>query len=178
VGFSVKDRRVGFPRSYLEQAPGGAILKIDSDGILHIKPPGRIPRQVATSTSNSDGDPFVRTDDKVEISGDRVIFLGRASGLINVGGLKVLPEEVEIVLLSHPSVAYASVRGKRNSISGQLVEADVGLRAGVAPNGVVAELRAFCSQRLPPYKVPALIRVVSVMGPLTAAGKQERTRPL
>ena len=58
---------------------------------------------------------------------DRVLFRGREDGVINVGGDKVYPEEVENVLLKHPLVAAARVYAKPNPITGFLVAADVTL---------------------------------------------------
>ena len=63
----------------------------------------------------------------MEIKKDRVLFRGREDGVINVGGNKVFPEEVESVLLKHPLVAAARAYAKSNPITGFLVAADVTL---------------------------------------------------
>ena len=70
---------------------------------------------------------WVDTGDSVEIKEDRVLFRGREDGVINVGGDKVYPEEIENVLLKHPIVAAAKVYAKSSPITGSLVAADVTL---------------------------------------------------
>jgi acyl-CoA synthetase (AMP-forming)/AMP-acid ligase II len=126
-----------------------------------------------TPLAHSDG--FVTTGDRVRIDNDRVYFLGRESGAINVGGNKVQPEKVESVLLCHPAVAMASVAAKRSGITGSLVEARVILHPNPATPGVtVAELREWCSSRLDRFEVPALIRIVTDLE-LNASGKLSRS---
>lgn len=87
----------------------------------------------------------------------RFRFAGRARDWINVGGNKVNPHEVEAVLAEHPSVLTSRVFGRPNVVLGQLICAEVVAR-GEAPTE--AELRAFATQRLQPFKVPRLIRFV------------------
>ena len=69
----------------------------------------------------------------VELRGDRYIFAGRRGGIINIGGLKVHPEEVEAVINRHPRVRMSLVRPKRSPITGAIVIADVVLNRGRAP---------------------------------------------
>ena len=87
-------------------------------------------------------------------------FLGRDSELINVGGQKVFPAEVEAVLLESELVEEAVVYGQRHPITGKIVCADVQLRG----NGDEAEARRaikrFCGERLEPFKVPVKIQFV------------------
>ena len=72
-----------------------------------------------------DADGFVDTGDMVELRGDRYYFVGRRDGIINVGGLKVHPEEVEAVINAHPGVQMSLVKARRNPITGAVVVADV-----------------------------------------------------
>ena len=92
VGFSVKDGKAGFPASYLDLAPGGTKLKI-AEGCLWLRPATGAPPKSAEI--EVDGEGYVRSGDMIEQSGDRLLFLGRESGLINVGGVKFYPETVE-----------------------------------------------------------------------------------
>src|SRR6516165_8966857 len=71
----------------------------------------------------------VESGDIVGRRGDRENSLGRRGGIINVGGLKVHPEEVEAVINRHPAVRMSSVRSRRNPITGSIVVADVVLKA-------------------------------------------------
>ena len=58
--------------------------------------------QAAAALTDADG--FVDTGDMVELRGDRYYFVGRRGGIINIGGLKVHPEEIEAVINRHPAV--------------------------------------------------------------------------
>ena len=161
VGFSVSDGEAGFPASYLHGGLPGVGLRINAEGVLEIRSAATGRRYLGETDSFVGDDGFVNTGDRVRIEGDRVYFLGRVSGTINVGGNKVTPEEVEQVLLAHPAVALASVGAKRSGVTGALVTAHVVLReVGADPKGVAAELRAWCAVRLERHKVPALIHIV------------------
>ena len=69
----------------------------------------------------------------VELRGDRYHFVGRRGGVINVGGLKVHPEEIEAVINRHPAVRMSLVRGRRNPITGAIVVAEVVLQRPARP---------------------------------------------
>jgi len=175
VAFTVKDGAAGFPRHYLQSAPGKADVRVSDDGFLLLRPHSTPPRRLgdgsACNAFNPDG--FIRTEDRVEVIGDRVYFLGRAAGAINVGGLKVFPEEVEQVLLAHPAVLAAKVFGKRSSLTGQLVVAEISASEIARPN-LAKEIRDFCATKLPAYKVPAFVTLVPTIA-ISSAGKLERT---
>jgi len=82
-----------------------------------------------------DPDGFVDTGDVLELRDGRYYFQGRRDGVINVGGLKVHPEEVEAVLNRHPQVRLSLVKTKKNPITGALVVADVLLKDPATPEG-------------------------------------------
>ena len=86
----------------------------------------------------TDPDGFVDTGDMVELHGDRYVFAGRRGGIINIGGLKVHPEEVEAVINRHPQVRMSLVRRKASPITGSVVIADVVLKS--AADGAAGEL--------------------------------------
>ncbi len=114
-------------------------------------------------------DGWFRTGDIGVIDNDGYLALtGRIKDLINRGGEKISPEEVEAVLLEHPAVAEAAVFGVPDPKYGEVVWAAVVLR-GVA---TTQELKAFCSTHLADFKVPNLIRIVSAL-PKDAIGKVE-----
>jgi acyl-coenzyme A synthetase/AMP-(fatty) acid ligase len=128
----------------------------------------------------SDPQGFVDTRDMVELRGARYHFVGRRDGIINVGGLKVHPEEVEAVINRHPDVRMSLVRSRRNPITGEIVVADVLLRT--QPTGESAASRAAelkreimqsCRVYLAEHKVPASIRFVSALD-VSGAGKLAR----
>ena len=83
-----------------------------------------------------DTDGFVDTGDMVELRGQRCFFAGRRDGVINVGGLKVYPEEIEAVIHRHPQVKMALVGKQQSPITGALVVAEVVLREAPDANDV------------------------------------------
>ena len=124
----------------------------------------------------TDADGFIDTGDLVEERGERCYFVGRRGGIINVGGLKVHPEEVEAVINRHPAVRMSLVRSKRSPITGSLVVADVVLSGEDEPAGAAlrkGEILKMCQDNLAAHKVPAMIRVVPALG-VAAAGKLAR----
>lgn len=104
---------------------------------------------------------FFNTQDAVEVDGDYVRILGRASEIINVAGEKVYPSEVEDVLLEFPSIADATVSGRPSHVTGMVVKAVVKLHGeeDVDEKAFVREVRAHCRRRLEPYKVPVVIEI-------------------
>ena len=109
----------------------------------------------------------------MERRGDRLFFLGRRGGIINVGGAKVHPEEVEAALNAHAAVRASRVFARKNPITGALVVADVVLREEHVHEGLEREILAACRARLPPHMTPARLRFVTEL-PITGAGKLAR----
>jgi len=174
VGFSVSDRRAGFPAAYLSEPPQGIALKI-ADGRLLIRNTDVAGQYVGREESFRDEEGFVDTGDRVEIRGDRVFFLGRDSGVINVGGEKVHPEYVESRLREHPDVAAVRVFGQANPITGALVMAEVVTHTEHPDHKAwQAELRAWCRERLTRTETPAMFRRVDHLA-VTGAGKLARS---
>jgi O-succinylbenzoic acid--CoA ligase len=102
----------------------------------------------------------------------RLAIVGRKSDTIVTGGENVAPAEVEAVLLEHPAVADAGVFGRPDPEWGEVVVASVVLRAAVDAPG--AELRAFCAERLAPFKLPKAIHFADQL-PRSATGKLLRS---
>ena len=174
VGFSVRDGGPGFPVSFLEDgALEGVQLRVSGDGHLLIRKTRLEQRAVGTPEMSGTDEGFIDSGDVVEIRGNRVYFLGRASGLINVGGNKVSPEAVEAVLCSHPMVVAARVSGKRSSFLGSMVVAEVQVRDAVRADDVKKELNELCRSRLARYQCPTTIHVVAELG-IGHSGKMDR----
>src|SRR5436189_357250 len=158
VAFDVDDGLAGFPASLLERPAGGVDLKVEA-GSLRIRSARTATRYLEAPGPRLVGrDGFVDTGDMVERRGDRLYFVGRRGGIINVGGLKVHPEEVEAVINGHPHVRMSLVRTRKNALTGALVVADVVLKAAADPaNGRGAELEGevlrLWRDRLPRHKV-------------------------
>jgi acyl-CoA synthetase (AMP-forming)/AMP-acid ligase II len=109
-----------------------------------------------------DDEGFFNTQDVVEVDGDYVRILGRRSEIINVGGEKVHPAEVESVLLEADNVADATVSGIPSPVTGMAVKAVVQLIRHEPPEAVERRLRKVCRERLEPFKVPAIVNVSAV----------------
>jgi acyl-CoA synthetase (AMP-forming)/AMP-acid ligase II len=116
------------------------------------------------AASPFDADGYYDTGDMVERDGDWLRIIGRESEVINVGGSKVFPAEVESVLLELDNVADVAVHAEPSPITGHVVAATVRLIEDEPLPAFKQRLRLFCSTRLSPYKVPARIRFAS--GPL------------
>ena len=169
VGFEVNDGLEGFPAAYLGR-PGEVRMKL-VDGALHLCSGRTASGYVGQAGDLQDADGFVDTGDLIEQRGDRCYFMGRTSGVINVGGLKINPEEVEAVINRHPAVRMSLVKGRKSPITGAIVVADV-----VADGGderVRAEILDRCRAALPPFKVPTMVRFVPALS-VTPGGKLER----
>jgi acyl-coenzyme A synthetase/AMP-(fatty) acid ligase len=175
VGFEVGDGLAGFPASLIRQAGAGVEMKVE-EGSLRIRSARTAARYLGSpSPSVVDADGFVDTGDIVELRGERYYFVGRRDGVINVGGQKVHPEEVEAVINSHPQVRVSQVRAKKNPITGALVVADVVLNgqtgiANAGGKGLEHEILEYCRAALPRHKVPAAINFVPSLA-VAATGK-------
>ncbi|MBS0043922.1 AMP-binding protein [Shewanella sp. M16] len=170
AGFAVADKRAGFPSSWLSQHHSGLALKVDNQQHLWLKPPQAAQ---ASQAEQGDHDGYLDTEDLVSIEEDRVIFLGRASGVINVGGNKVHPEQVEQVLLLHPSVLQARVYAKASSVLGQLVVTDIVAVADIDRNALQLQLLLHCQQYLQRYQFPTRFNFVTGLA-TNATGKLSR----
>lgn len=105
-----------------------------------------------------DEEGWMNTQDLVEVDGEYIRILGRKSEIINVGGEKVYPQEVEDVILGHPDVAAVTVFGKANPVMGKVVAARI---QPINPNTERSSLKlsiiALCRSALAPFKVPMMI---------------------
>ena len=171
VGFEVTDGLEGFPASLLDRA-GPVEMKI-VNGTLHV----RSPRTASTYVGGADvlmTGGWVDTGDMIETRGDRCYFAGRTGGIINVGGLKINPEEVEAVINRHPGVRMSRVSGRKSPITGAIVIADVVLSDAANDNATFKQaILDACREKLPAFKVPAMLRFVPAIA-LTAGGKLSR----
>ncbi|MCW2080070.1 UNVERIFIED_ORG: acyl-CoA synthetase (AMP-forming)/AMP-acid ligase II [Bradyrhizobium japonicum] len=177
VGFSVDDGREGFPAYLIGQNHAGVEMKV-VDGSLRIRSRRTARAYVGTDAPPlADTEGFVDTGDMVELRGERYHFVGRRGGIINIGGLKVHPEEVEAVINRHASVEMSRARSRRSPITGAIVVADVILTNGTDGDRhetIRAEILSQCKDCLSVWKVPAVIRFVERLD-VTAAGKLART---
>jgi acyl-coenzyme A synthetase/AMP-(fatty) acid ligase len=181
VAFDVNDGLAGFPTAFIDSPAAGIELKV-VDHTLRIRSGRNAARYLGTAPAvlvSQDG--YVDTGDMVELVDGRYYFRGRMGGVINVGGLKVYPEEVESVLNADPRVRMSLVRARRNPITGAVVVADVVLADAASASASAAsdtdlikrELLDACRRALAAHKVPAILRFVPALE-FTAAGKLVR----
>ncbi|MGH8291437.1 MAG: AMP-binding protein [Steroidobacteraceae bacterium] len=180
VGFEVQDGLAGFPATLALRPEHGAELEV-SRGTLRIRSRGNASAYLGVGApALKDAQGFVDLGDRLELRDGRYYFIGRSGGIINVGGLKVHPEEVEVVINSHPRVRMSLVRSRPNPITGAVVAADVVLADGEGSgreqstdDRIRQEILGACRMRLAAHKVPALIRFVPSLE-MSASGKLVR----
>jgi acyl-CoA synthetase (AMP-forming)/AMP-acid ligase II len=167
VVLEVKDGAMGLPAEAIGHTPQ-VETKVE-EGTLRV----RSSRTASAYLGNGslplrDADGFVDTGDVLELRDGRYYFAGRRDGTINVGGLKVHPEEVEAVINRHPEVGMSLVRTRKSSITGGLVIADVVLKSPQQSEGgdtqaLQQDILTLCRQELDLYKVPIGINFVSTL---------------
>ncbi|MFJ4208699.1 fatty acid--CoA ligase family protein [Paenarthrobacter sp. NPDC089675] len=106
-----------------------------------------------------DDEGYFNTQDSVEVDGEYLRILGRTSEIINVGGEKVYPNEVESVLLEMANVADVTVSGRSNPVMGNVVDAVIRLIEPEDLQSLRLRVDAHCRTRLEPFKVPAAISI-------------------
>jgi acyl-coenzyme A synthetase/AMP-(fatty) acid ligase len=177
VAFDVNDGFAGFPVGFINSVRDGVEMKV-IDGSLRIRSPRTALRYIDGQEALADAEGFVDTGDITEQRGERYYFVGRNGGIINVGGLKVHPEEVESVINRHQQVHMSLVRPKRSPLTGAIPVADVVLKpereyGDEERTQIRNEILKFCRESLSPHKVPAAITFVPRL-PVAATGKLTR----
>lgn len=104
-----------------------------------------------------DEEGYLDTGDLVEQDGEWLKILGRESEIINVGGYKVFPAEVESTLLEMDNVEDVVVFGEDHAFMGKIVAAKIKLKSPTSPKEFKASMLEFCKSRLQKYKVPGKI---------------------
>ena len=130
------------------------------DDVLHVRARAAILGYLnAPSPFTADG--WFITGDEVEVDahGEYIRILGRKSDVINVGGDKVYPTEVENAIQELPNIHEVSVHGESNAITGSIVCAVVTLLEQEDPDGLARRVKRHCRARLHPHKVPVRVKV-------------------
>lgn len=122
-----------------------------------------------TLRTHGPGGPWIHTGDLAYIDPDGYIFIvDRKKDLVKTSGFQVWPREIEEVISAHPSVLEVGVAGVPDAIKGEVAKAWVVLKPGRV--ATEEELRAYCRERLAPYKVPARVEFRTEL-PKTMVGK-------
>jgi acyl-CoA synthetase (AMP-forming)/AMP-acid ligase II len=143
------------------------------DGVLHIRSASSMLGYL-NAPNPIDADGWMNTGDIVEEKDGLVRFLGRRTEVINVGGQKVLPTEIEDVLLSADGVVDAVAAATPHPLLGQAVVARVALATGEDARAVTDRLRAHCRARLQKYKVPMRFEIVESTAIASPRAKKQR----
>jgi len=163
------------PGSVGEPIPGFEIeLRGVTDGIgeLWLRGPGMFDAYLSPWQPRAEVcvDGWFATGDLARLDeAGRLTLCGRKKSVLNIGGMKVFPEEIEAVLDRHPAVKRSRAYGRDHEVLGAVVVAEVVLQSEIA----APSLKAWCRLRLSSFKVPAVIQFVDAL-PLTASGKIKR----
>ena len=129
------------------------------DGMLQIKAESAMLGYLnAPSPFTKDG--WFMTGDEVEVKGDYYLIKGRRSEIINVGGQKVYPAEVESVILQMEGVLDAAVSGEKNPILGNIVTAKVHLASDETVKDFTKRMKLFCKDKLQSYQIPQKVTIM------------------
>jgi acyl-CoA synthetase (AMP-forming)/AMP-acid ligase II len=157
---SVSDGRPGLPISVLERPTDAPVQFRIVKGELQVKTRHGMRGYTMQADEMSWGrNGWFITGDLVRVQGDRILFVGRKSETINVGGVKVHPLEVESVIATLPGVKLVLAYGQQNPIVGQIVAVDLMLKDGWSADVVEASVRSAC-ESLPKHSRPRRINVV------------------
>lgn len=129
------------------------------DGVLWVKAQSAMLGYL-NAPSPFDAEGWMNTSDMVEVDGEYIHFLGRKTEIINVGGEKVYPAEVESVLLQMDNIKDAVVVGEKSPITGNIVVARVNLFEPEDLSALKKRIRAFCANKLAQFKIPVKVEVV------------------
>jgi acyl-CoA synthetase (AMP-forming)/AMP-acid ligase II len=153
---SVTDGRPGLPLSVLERGQDAPVQLRVVDGELQARSTVGMIGYHGAEPPSSDWRP---TGDLVEITEDRIQFVGRTSDVINVGGVKVHPLPVEDAVADVPGVHLARAYGRSNPVTGEVVALDIVAASGADHAEIEAAVRRACSQLVPAAR-PRRIRFV------------------
>lgn len=142
------------------------------DDILWVKSDYRMEGYL-NAPSAFDADGWFNTQDRVEVDGDWFRILGRVTDIINVGGQKVYPVEVEEAILGLENIEDVAVYGEAHALLGQIVVAKVRLREAESPDSVKRRVRSACLSQLTNFKVPSKVLVSDAE---FVSARQKKTR--
>ena len=175
--FSVTDGLAGFPRRFLEEESADGIMLRIEDGQLFVKSANAMMSYDPLSEQQVVPSEWFATGDMVDVTADRVYFLGRHADVINVGGNKVHPLEVESEIRSVQGVMDARVYPKTSSIAGQLVACQIVVDPNFDANQVRTIVLQQCGKKLLAFQRPRFVEVVPELS-LSFAGKAIRREPM
>ena len=159
---SVRDDRIGLPIDVLDRGDDADVQFKIVDGELYARSRVGMLGYHGDESQAADPDGWRPTGDVVEIEGDRILFAGRTSEVINVGGVKVHPLPIETVISRVEGVALVHAFGRPNALAGNIVAVKVVPVAGTDTDDLDRRIRAACAD-LPPAARPRSIKYVDSM---------------
>ena len=122
-----------------------------------------------TLRHHGEGGPWAHTGDLATMDAEGyIVIVDRMKDMIKTSGFQVWPREIEEVIASHPAVMEVGVAGVPDALKGEVAHAWVVLKSGASAGE--GEIRAYCKERLAPYKVPAKVEFRTEL-PKTMVGK-------
>jgi long-chain acyl-CoA synthetase len=113
----------------------------------------------AATRETIESEEWLHTGDLASMNDEGAIFIvDREKDLINTGGFKVFPAEIERVVAAHPAVAMVAVGSQPDEMKGEIPKAYVVLKSGAAAD--VESVLALCREQLAAYKVPRTVQFV------------------
>ncbi len=144
------------------------------DGILEVRTPRAMLGYLSCHEAQVSDDGWLSTGDRVEVSGERVQFLGREDSVINVGGSKVHPHVVEEFLLGCDGVIEARVFGCANPITGFVIGAELVVANTVEKDALRTRLLRQCREHLLTHQAPRVLRFVDEIQVAESGKKGQR----
>jgi len=151
------------------KSDNSTLMKIDDpdheykivDNVLWLKSKTQVMGYLNSSMDCFTDDGWFKTGDLVEIGDNGYLrIIGRNSEIINVGGEKVLPAEIESIILSMVEIEDVMVYGEDNMIMGQIVVADIVVKKGIEAKTVKSLVRKYCKDKIDRYKLPTKVNIV------------------
>ena len=175
MGFAVPGHRLE-----IIDEENASICAVEAEGSLAVRAPDPVmflrywnnPAATVAKFINVDGHDWLLTGDKgCKTPSGRIRFIGRDDDIINSGGYRIGPAEIEDCLITHPAVQLAGVIGLPDPIRGEVVAAFIQLSDGIAGSDALAdEIAAHVKTRLAAYEFPRVVRFIDKM-PMTTTGK-------
>lgn len=130
------------------------------DGLLEIKAKSSMLGYLNAKSPFTD-DGWFKTGDSVDVDGDYIKIIGRKSEIINVGGEKVYPQEIENVILSSEEIEDVSIYSEKNPIIGNIICAKIKIKKSLVEKTVLKNVKKLCYEKLDRYKVPVKMFVAN-----------------
>jgi acyl-CoA synthetase (AMP-forming)/AMP-acid ligase II len=153
--FSVSDGKSGFPVPFIKKSKNVVKTRIINNRLFLKSPRAALSKLGSERLLSKNG--WINSGDIIKIKGKRFFVAGRENGIINVGGDKVIPEEIKKILLECSIVQDAVVYGKKNPFIGNLIYADIQLKKTKNNYNSKKKFKKYINDNLPNNQRPKII---------------------